>query len=181
VLAFKNVAEQPHRAVEVSDVVLDQAETGRRARLGQLRGRRGSRRALLLGQLDDDAVRLARVQEGLLPAGIAQADADRLDPEGPGPGQRLRDVADQEVEVVRARAAAGQEALEERRVRPAGGGQQLDLRAGGELQLAPPVPGGVAAVGPGSAEKAAEQLPAVRQGWRADGEVIEIGGPGASR
>ena len=180
-LALKDIAEQPHRAVQVTDVVLDQAEASRRARPGQPGGRRGDRGALLLGQLDDDAVRLARVQEGFLPAGMVQADADRLDAEGPGPGQRLGDVGDEEVEVVRARAAAGQEALEKRGVRPAGGGQQLDLRAGGELQLAPPVPGGVAAVGPGPAEKAAKQFPAVRQGRRADGEVIKVGGHGASR
>src|SRR5215470_15107296 len=126
-------------------------------------------------------MRVARVQEGLSPARIGQTDPDRVDAERLDPRQRALDVGDEEVEVVRARATSGQEAVEERRVRTPGGCQQLDLRAGGEYQLTPPEPGGVTAIRPGSAENAAEQLPAIRQGRRADGEVIEDSGHEISR
>ena len=73
-------------------------------------------------------------------------------------------------------APGGQEALQKGRVGAAGRRHQLDFRPRSELQLAPPEAGGVAAVDPGSAEDAAEQLPAVGQGRRADGEVVEDGG-----
>jgi hypothetical protein len=162
-------------------VVLDQVEAGREARLGEVGRRRGHRGGALLGDLDDDAVGGARVQEGLAPVRIGQVDADGFEAGRADPGQRVRDVGDEEVEVVRARAAGGQEAVEERRVGTAGGGQQLDFRARGELQLAPPVSGGVAAVGPRSAQHAAEQVPAVRQARRPDGEVIEHGNHGTAR
>ena len=156
--------------------MLDQVEQGRRAGLGQLPRRRHPRRAALLGDLDDDAVGAPRVQERLFPVRVGQVDLDGLDAESPDPGQRGLDVGDDEVEVVRAGAAGGQEALQEGRVGAAGGRHQLDFRSRGELQLAPPEAGGVAAVEPCSAEDAAEQLPAVGQGRRADGKMIENDG-----
>jgi hypothetical protein len=121
------------------------------------------------------------VQEGFPPARIVQVDADGLDAERPAPGQRALDIGDEEVEMVRARATGGQEAVEKGGIRAPGGGQQLDFGARGEFQLAPPEPGGVAAIGPGSAKDAAEQLSAARKGRRADGEVIEDSGHGISR
>jgi hypothetical protein len=71
-------------------------------------------------------------------------------------GQRVLDVGDEEAEVVRARAEAGQETAGEGRAGAPGGCQQLDFRICGEFQLTPPVPGRVAAIGPGSAEDAAD-------------------------
>ena len=62
--------------------------------------------------------------------------------------------------MVRACATGGQEPGKEGPVGPCGGCQQLDVRARGELHLAPPEPGSVAAASPGSAEDAAEQIPA---------------------
>jgi hypothetical protein len=75
----------------------------------------------------------ARVQEGFPPVRVGQVDADRLDAGRPDPGQRGLDVGDEEVEVVRARAAGSQEALEKGRAGTPGGCQQLDIRARGEL------------------------------------------------
>ncbi len=103
---------------------------------------------------------------------------DRSTPTGSMPsaralGQRLAEVGDEEREVVRPGAARGQEALEERSVGPGGRGQQLDLRARAEAELAPPVARGVAAVDPAAAEQAAEQLPAVSERACADRDVIE--------
>jgi len=162
-------------------VVLDQVQAGRRPWLGQLPRRCGPRLADLLSDLDDDAVSAARVQEGFLPGRIGQVDADRLDAERSDPGQRVLDVVDHEVEMVRARAAGAQEPLQEGRVGTPGGRQQLDFRARGELQLAPPVPGRVAAVGPAAAEDPTEQVPAVGQDRGADGKVIEYSGHLTSR
>ena len=50
---------------------------------------------------------VARVQEGLPPARIGQVDPNGLDAERPNPGQRALDVGNEEVEVMRARAAPG--------------------------------------------------------------------------
>jgi hypothetical protein len=173
--AAQDVAEQPYRAVQVADVMLDQVQPGRRARLGQLpRRRRGRRRrAGLLRDLDDDAVRVARVQEGLFPVRAGKVHPDGLDTERPDLGQRALDIADEEVEVVRARAPGGQEPVEEGGIRPPGGRQQLDLGTRGVLQLPPPEPGRVTAVGPGPTEHAAEQLPAAREVRRTDSKVIK--------
>src|ERR1700733_1382671 len=74
-----------------------------------------------------------RGQEGLLPVRIGQVDPDGLDARRLYPGQRLLDVGDEEVEVVWARAAAGQEAVEEGRAGAPGGCQQLDFRTRGEF------------------------------------------------
>jgi hypothetical protein len=81
--------------------VLDQLEGGRRPGLGQLSRRRGPWRGTgLLGDLDDDAVGAAGVQERLLPVRVGQVDTDGLDAERPDPGQRPLDVGDDEVKVV---------------------------------------------------------------------------------
>src|SRR5579862_7818156 len=66
-LTIVDFAEQPHRAVKVADIMHDQVEAGGRPRLGQLSRRRGPRGAGLLSDLDDDAVRVTRAQECLLP------------------------------------------------------------------------------------------------------------------
>ena len=87
-LAIQDVPEQAHRAVQVTDVLLDQVEAGRRARLGQLCGRCGRRRTSLLSDLDDNAVSVARVQEGLLPVRAGQVHSDGLDAGRPDLGQR---------------------------------------------------------------------------------------------
>ena len=160
--------------------MLDQVEAGRRPRLRQLPRRRRRRGAGLLCDLDDDAVRVTRVQERFLPGRIGQVDTDGLDAERLDPGQRALDVGDEEVEVVRA-GAPGQEALKESGVGTPGGRQQLDFRARGEFQLAPPEPGRVVAIRPGSAEDAAEQLLAAAESRRADGQVIEDRGHEISR
>jgi hypothetical protein len=162
--------------------MLDQVEPRWRSRFGQLpRRRRRRRRAVLLGDLDHDAMSGARVQKGLPPVRVGQVDADGLDAERPEPGQRLADVGNQEGEVVRTCPVGGEEALQEGRVRTARRRQQLNFRASGELELAPPEPRRVVAEGPGATEDPAEQVPAVGQGRRADGEVIEVGGHGTSR
>ena len=107
--AVQSLGEQPRRASQVTDMVLDQPERGRRTGRGQLGGRRAARRRTgLLGDLDDDAVRVPRVQERLLPVRVVQVDANRFDAERPDPGQRVLDVADEKVEVVRAGPAGGQ-------------------------------------------------------------------------
>jgi hypothetical protein len=121
-----------------------------------MRGGRLGGGATVLSDLDDDAMGVVRVQEGLLPVRIGQVDPDGLDARRLYQGQRVLDVGDEEVEVVRARAAASREAVEEGRAGAPGGCQQLDFRTCGEFQLAPPVPGRVAAIGPGSAEDAAD-------------------------
>src|SRR3984957_17620861 len=179
-LAVQGLAEQPGRAVEVADEVLDQVEAGRRPGLGQVPRCGRVRFSVLLGDLNDDAVGTARMQERLFPARVVQLDPDRLDAEGPDPAQRGLDIADAEVEVVRAGAVSGQEAFQEGRVGAAGGGQQLNLRPRGVAQLTPPETGRVAAVDPRSAQDRAEQVPAVGQRGRADREVVENGGAGAS-
>ena len=56
------------------------------------------------------------VQKRLLPVRVGQVDVDGLEAERPDPGQRALDVGDDEVEVVRAGPAGGQEALQEGRV-----------------------------------------------------------------
>ena len=120
-----------------------------RTGLRQLLRRGPARRAGLLGDLDDDAVGAARVQERLLMARVIQADPDGLDAQRPDPRQRVLDVVDGEVEVMRPGTMSGQEALQEGRVGAAGRRQQLDFRPRGEAQLAPPVAAGVTAVRPG--------------------------------
>ena len=76
-LAAQDLGEQPRRAGQVADVVLDQAERGRRAGRGQPGGRRvGPGLSGLLGDLDDDAVRVPGMQERLLPVRIVEADPD---------------------------------------------------------------------------------------------------------
>jgi hypothetical protein len=102
--------------------VLDQVEGGGRAGLRQFPGCGYPRRTGLLGDLDDDAVGDARVQERLFPVRVGQVDPDGLDAEGPDPGQCVADVVDDEVKVVRAGSARREEALEEGRVGAAGGG-----------------------------------------------------------
>jgi hypothetical protein len=49
-LAIQDFPEQPHRAVKVTDVMLDQVEAGRRARLGKLSRWRGRRRRTALSR-----------------------------------------------------------------------------------------------------------------------------------
>ena len=80
-----------------------------------MRGGRLGGGATVLSDLDDGAMGVARVQEGLLPVRIGQVDPDGLDARRPYQGQRVLDVGDEEVEVVRAHAAASQEAVEEGR------------------------------------------------------------------
>jgi hypothetical protein len=77
-----------------------------------MRGGRLGGGATVLSDPDDDAMGVARVQEGLLPVRIGQVDPDGLDARRLYQGQRVLDVGDEEAEVVRARAAASQEAVE---------------------------------------------------------------------
>ena len=72
--------------------------------------------------LVDDAVGVAGMQEGLLPVRVGQVDPDRLDAGRLDPGQRALDVGNKEVEVMRARAAGIQEAVEEGCIGAPGGG-----------------------------------------------------------
>jgi hypothetical protein len=67
----------------------------------------------LLGELDDDAVGVPRMQERLLPDVVRQVDADRLDAESARLGQGLAEVGHDEGEVMRPWSARGKEALEE--------------------------------------------------------------------
>ena len=67
--------------------MLDQVEGGGRAGFGELSGRGRPRGTGLLGDLDDDAVGDARVQERLFPVWVGQVDPDGLDAEGTDPGQ----------------------------------------------------------------------------------------------
>jgi len=78
------------------------------------------------------------MDERFLPVLAGQVHAYRLDPGRADRVQRGPDVGYDEGQVVRPGAAGGQEPLEERRVRSAGRGEQFDLGAGGELELAPP-------------------------------------------
>ena len=77
-----------------------------------MRGGRLGGGATVLSDPDDDAMGVARVQEGLLPVRIGQVDPDGLHARRLYQGQRVLDVGDEEAEVVRARAAASQEAVE---------------------------------------------------------------------
>jgi hypothetical protein len=120
-----------------------------------MRGGRLGGGATVLSDLDDDAMGVARAQEGLLPVRIGQVDPDGLDARRLYQGQRVLDLGDEEVEVVRARAAASQEASRKAAPEPPVG-VSSSIFGPGEFQLAPPVPGRVAAIGPGSAEDAAD-------------------------
>ena len=177
-LPVQDVPEQPRGSSQVADAVLDEVEpaggpgSGSSAGPGE-RGVRPCWATWMTMPWAPRGCRKASFQSGL----------SRLTPTGSIPCARiLASVSPMSVTMKSKWCGpaprVARKPLEERRVRAAGGGEQLDLRSGGEIELAPPVAGGVAAVGPGTAEDAAEQLPAVGQGGRADGEVIKNGGHG---
>jgi hypothetical protein len=137
-----------------------------------MRGGRLGGGATVLSDLDDDAMGVARVQEGLLPVRIGQVDPDGLDARRLYQGQRVLDVGDEEVEVVRARAAASQEAVEEGRAGAPGGCQQLDFRTW-RISAGPTSTRASCRHRPRFRRGRRRLAPSHQKGRRADGQMIE--------
>src|ERR1700730_5204716 len=110
-----------------------------------------------LGELHDGAVRLARVEERLLPIGVGQVDVDGAVAGAADTFERCGEVVDLEGEVVRTRAVPGDEALEEVVPFDVPGLEQLDVHASRGIappELYGPEPDAVAAEQDGPAELA---------------------------